>query len=172
MKDNYFQLFDMEANFDINDKKLDELYNKQIEKFHPDKFVAKSSMEKLQALQNTSLINSAYQIIKKPLERAVYILELNGINAFDDKDTNMDIEFLMQQSELREDLENIQNDKNEDRLDKFIKNIDEKITLNIKDLNKLFKNKADLVEIKNCVRELKFYEQLLKEANNSLHYWL
>lgn len=172
VQNNYFQLFNMEVKFDIDESKLDNIYKQQVAKFHPDKFAIKSSLEKLQALQNTSLINSAYNIIKSPLERAAYILQLKGIDAFDEKDTTMDIDFLMQQGEFRGQLEEIKDGKNESELNKFVKNIDEKININIKEISKLFKDKSDLEKIKNSVRELKFYKQLLKESNNLLYHWL
>lgn len=172
MQDNYFQLFDMEAKFDIDNKKLDNLYQQQIIRFHPDKFATKSSSEKLQALQNTSLINSAYSVIKSPLKRADYLLSLKGINAFDEKDTQMDIDFLIQHGELREQLEEIKTTKNENELNNFIDNINEKINTNIKQISQLFKEKLDLKKIKNSIRELKFHEQLLKESNNLIYHWL
>jgi DnaJ-domain-containing protein 1 len=41
------------------------------------------------------------------------LLELQGINAFDEKDTQMDVDFLMSQIELRELLEAIKTTKDE-----------------------------------------------------------
>jgi DnaJ-domain-containing protein 1 len=54
-----------------------------------------------------AIINTAFDTLKSPLLRATYLLELQGINAFDEKDTQMDVDFLMNQIELRESLEAI-----------------------------------------------------------------
>jgi molecular chaperone HscB len=47
------------------------------------------------------------------------LLELQGINAFDEKDTQMDVDFLMSQIELRESLEVIKTTKDEMALEDF-----------------------------------------------------
>jgi molecular chaperone HscB len=52
--------------------------------------------------------------------RATYLLELQGINAFDEKDTQMDVDFLISQIELRESLEAIKTTKDEMALEESI----------------------------------------------------
>ena len=111
MVQNYFELFDLKKSFNVDENLLLSVYQKQISRFHPDKFSTSSESKQLQALQSTALINSAYSALKSPLNRAEYILNLEGINPFDEKDTNMDSNFLLSQIELREDLEAIRNKK-------------------------------------------------------------
>ena len=53
---NYFELFDLETSFFIDESNLKESYQREIARFHPDKFASQSDSEKLQALQNTSLL--------------------------------------------------------------------------------------------------------------------
>lgn len=160
----YFELFGLEPSFDINVSALEQIYQTQIAQRHPDKFVAKSEKEQTLALQNTSLINTAFDTLKSPLLRATYLLELNGINAFDEKDTQMDMDFLMSQIELRESLEAIEKTKDEMDLDDFIENIGNKVAQNIDKIKQSFEINA-LSDIKNLVRELKFYTQLKTQAN-------
>ena len=104
---NYFELFDLKTSFFVDDEALKKSYQTQVMRFHPDNFATKSQAEQLQALQNTSLVNSAYTALKTPLNRASYLLNLEHVNPFDEKDTNMDSNFLISQIELREQLENI-----------------------------------------------------------------
>jgi molecular chaperone HscB len=66
--------------------------------------------------------------------RATYLLELQGINAFDEKDTQMDVDFLMSQIELRESLEAIKTTKDEMALEDFIVDITGKVAQNIEAL--------------------------------------
>ena len=169
---NYFELFGFETVFAINQQQLDNAYQEHVSKFHPDKYAAKSTSEQLQALQNTSMINTAYGALKSPLERASYLLTLQGINPFDEKDTQMNVDFLMSQIELREQLEDIKIQKDELGLDDFIgavhKHTDEKVNL----ISLAFANSQEPQMIKNLVRELKFYAQLKKEANRLMDEWL
>ncbi|SFV85356.1 Chaperone protein HscB [hydrothermal vent metagenome] len=161
---NYFELFSLEVDFDLDTKVLAGIYQTQIAQHHPDKFVTKSEKEQLLALQNTALINTAFDTLKSPLLRATYLLELQGINAFDEKDTQMDVDFLMAQIALRESLEVIEKSKDELELDDFIENIGGKVAQNIDKISQSFKVNA-LNNIKNLVRELKFYTQLNAQAN-------
>jgi molecular chaperone HscB len=155
---NFFELFSLTKNFNTDLSKLELAYQRQVGKFHPDKFATATDKEKNLALQNTSLVNTAYDTLKSPLLRATYLLELEGINAFDEKDTQMDVAFLMSQIELRESLEAIESSKDEIELDDFIENITSKIRMNINKISTAFDSDYD--QIKNLVRELKFYEQL------------
>ena len=169
---NYFELFSLVLEFNIDQRKLENSYQKNIAIFHPDKFASSSEKEKTIALQNTSLINTAFDTLKSPLKRATYILELNGVNAFDEKDTQMDIEFLMAQINLRESLESIKLSRDELELDDFIELVNVKIKDNTAQITKLFEDNDSLDKIKNLVRELKFYEQLNSQAKGLMDEWI
>ena len=169
---NYFELFDLKTSFFVDDEALKKSYQVQVMRFHPDNFATKSQAEQLQALQNTSLVNSAYTTLKTPLNRASYLLNLENINPFDEKDTNMDTDFLISQIELREQLENIKEQKDNLALDNFIERVQDFIKDNVASISKSFTQSRDLQEIKTLVRELKFYEQLNKEANMLMDEWL
>lgn len=169
---NYFELFAIDIQFDFDLSALELAYQEKIAQFHPDKFTSKSKQEKSIALQNTVLINAAYNTLKSPLLRATYLLELSGINAFDEKDTQMEVNFLMHQIELREQLESIKSKQDEPALDNLIETIDSKITHNVKQIQILFTDNSGLDKIKNLVRELKFYEQLNAHAKQLMDEWL
>ena len=123
MVQNYFELFDLKKSFNVDENLLLSAYRKQISRFHPDKFSTSTESDQLQALQSTALINSAYTALKSPLNRAEYMLNMEGINPFDVKDTSMDSKFLLSQIELREDLEVIKEQKNSLALDNFIERV-------------------------------------------------
>ena len=169
---NYFELFDLETSFFVDDEALNKAYQAQVTRFHPDNFATKSQAEKLQALQSTSLLNSAYTVLKTPLNRASYLLNLEGLDPFDEKDTNMDANFLVSQIELREQLEDIKELQDNTVLDNFIERVQDFINDNVASISEAFRQSRDLQEIKKLVRELKFYEQLNKEANILMDEWL
>lgn len=72
---------------------------------HPDKFVAQGAAAQRVAMQWSVRINEAYQRLKDPLKRASYLCELHSepINA--ENNTAMPTDFLMQQMQWREALE-------------------------------------------------------------------
>ena len=117
-------------------------------------------------------MNSAYTALKTPLNRASYLLNLENVNPFDEKDTNMNSDFLISQIEIREQLENIKEQQDNLALDDFIERVQDFIKDNVASISEAFTQSRDLQEIKTLVRELKFYEQLNKEANILMDEWL
>ena len=168
---NYFDLFAINTQFDVDLSKLELAYEKKIAEFHPDKFATQSEHNKSIAIQNTALVNTAYNTLKSPLTRAVYLLELNGIQAFDEKDTRMAADFLTRQIELREQLESIQSEQNTLALDDFLETVQQHIQHNTAQIKQSFAS-HDLHTVKNLVRELKFYTQLNDQANRLMDEWL
>ena len=172
MVQNFFELFDLKKSFNLDENVLLRAYQREISRFHPDKFSTSSESDQLQALQNTALINSAYNTLKSPLNRAEYILNIEGINPFDEMDTSMDSNFLLSQIELREDLEFIKEQKDSQALDDFIHRIKSLIKNNVLSISDAFTNLWDLKLATMLVRELKFYEQLNTDANSLMDEWL
>jgi len=169
---NYFELFDLETSFFIDEAALKEAYRKEISRFHPDQYATKSESEKLQALQNTSLLNSAFKALKSSLNRAEYLLKLQGVDPFDEKDTVMDEHFLLSQIDLREELEAIKVSKDSLSLDDFIENINLQINEKSQSIYSAFEKNSDALHIKKDVRELKFFDQLYNQANSLMDQWL
>lgn len=167
MMSNYFELLSIENSFSIDKNKLEQNYQELISSQHPDKFVQKSEAEKAKATQNTSLINTAYQVLSDDLKRANYLLELAGINAFDEKDTNMDVDFLMAQIEYRETLEQLAQDQDAEAIENFVDEINKISQAHIVKIGLEF-TQNNLEMIKNLVRELRFYQQLAGNANQLL----
>ncbi len=104
---NYFELFDLPENFDIDLKKLSEHYLIIQRNTHPDRFINASKQEQMLSASYAADVNNAYQILQAPTKRAAYMLGLNDIQVNDDSSCAVDPEFLMQQIELRENLDEI-----------------------------------------------------------------
>jgi molecular chaperone HscB len=104
----YFALFSLEMDWAIDLLLLKSRYLNLQKQFHPDKFLMKSSLEKRLAMQTASLINDAYDTLASPLKRAQYLLDLRGYDAQPERHTSCDGLFLMEQIELREELEMIE----------------------------------------------------------------
>lgn len=100
---NYFQLFDIPAQFDVNLAELATRYLELQRSCHPDNFAAASERDRMLAVQRAANINDAYRHLKHPLLRAEHLLALRGIS-IDEARSFADPAFLMQQMELREAL--------------------------------------------------------------------
>lgn len=100
----YFTLFQLEPAFDIDAENLEQTYRALAARFHPDKFASASTFEQKQAVMMSSTINDAYRTLKNPIDRAAYLLKMQGIDADAPEHTSFSPEFLMQQMEWRETL--------------------------------------------------------------------
>ena len=102
---NYFDLFQLPQRFDVDLVKLDSHYLEMQARVHPDKAAHLSDAERRLSLQWATLTNEAYQTLKRPLDRARYLLKINGVNTHEEGNTSMPPEFLLEQIEWREEME-------------------------------------------------------------------
>jgi len=107
----YFQLFNFPAVYDIDRDVLTQRYRDMQGLIHPDRFVNATEKERRISVQLAALINQAYNVLKSPLGRARYLLQLRGVD-IDDSVTSKDIAFLTEQIELRECLADAQHSDN------------------------------------------------------------
>ena len=102
---NYFELFGLPQRFAVDGQALVARYQEMQQQLHPDKFASRPDAERRWSLQAASLVNDAYRTLQTDLSRAAYLLKLQGIELDEETDTQMDPMFLMEQMELREELE-------------------------------------------------------------------
>lgn len=104
---NYFELFGLSPRFELEVAELSATYQALQRQFHPDKYADASERDRLLAVSKTAEINDAFQTLKAPLSRAEYLLSLRNIDIRAEQQTFQDPMFLMQQMQLREQLEEI-----------------------------------------------------------------
>ena len=97
-----FELFAVPPRFAQDAAQLDARWKELQRQVHPDKFAAQGAAAQRVAMQWSARINEAYRRLKDPLKRAAYLCELNGAPIDAESNTAMPAEFLMQQTELRE----------------------------------------------------------------------
>ena len=123
---NPFALFDLPVAFQVDSALLNERYLALQKSLHPDNFSAASAQEQRLAIQKSAEINDALRILKDPIARADSIIALNtGEQENPEEKSNNDIDFLMQQMEWRETLENIEKRKDTDELTAFTQEINQ-----------------------------------------------
>lgn len=114
---NHFELFHLPQRFAIDAEALDKAYREVQNHVHPDRFAHASDAEKRVAMQWATRANEAYQTLKNPFKRAAYLCELNGVDLQVESNTAMPGDFLMQQMEWREALEDAKSLKDIDALE-------------------------------------------------------
>ena len=102
--DTDFVLFDVAPRFAQDRAALDARWKALQAQVHPDRFVAQGAAAQHEALQWALRVNEAYQRLKDPLARAVYLCKLNGHDVHAETHSAMPVDFLMQQMAWREAL--------------------------------------------------------------------
>ncbi|MFB0912606.1 MAG: Fe-S protein assembly co-chaperone HscB [Glaciecola sp.] len=102
---NYFELYNLPEQFAIDLIKLKEHYQTLQKLTHPDRFATASEQQKRMYLTKNSQVNDAYSVLKSPVSRGEHLLIVRNVELPSDQDTIGDIEFLMEQMEWRESLE-------------------------------------------------------------------
>lgn len=165
---NYFELFGLTPNFDIDEKHIADVFQSLQKSMHPDKFAHASSQEQLLAVQKSSMINDAYQTLKTPLARAQYMLELRGVDMPDEQSTFKDTSFLMRQMELREMLDDVKHAEDpDDAIFAASQELDSEYqSLFVELQNHLARNSEESdAEAAQNLRKLKFYQKLQVELD-------
>jgi molecular chaperone HscB len=129
---------------------------------HPDRFANSGDAERRASMQMTTQVNEAHRTLKSPVQRASYILELNGIDVGFETNTVMPADFLMEQMELREALEGA---RNADALGVLERKIFEDKQVIEAQIAQRIDVAHDYSGASDLVRKLMFLEKLDEEIN-------
>ena len=164
LKQNFFELFDIDIAIDISKTELDQKVKVLQTKFHPDNFANSSDLEKRLALQLSSHINDGYKILSDLVLRVEYILKINNF-VKDESMTINDPDFLQEQIEYNELVELLE-EKYDDNLAKdHLNKVKLLLKSTIDDIRISFKSE-DFEEVWKNLSKLRFYT---KNINNLIH---
>ena len=162
---NHFELFGLAPAYSLDAVALERAYMDIQQKVHPDRHASGGDAERRAAMQWTTRANEAYRTLKDPLERARYLLELNGVDVAFETNTAMPGDFLMQQLELREGIEEAAAKKDAAALDSLRAGLDTLRHAIEAELASFIDEKRDYAGASGLVRKLKFLERLHEEID-------
>ena len=157
---NHFELFGLTPAYALDLAHLDRAYRDIQSKVHPDRFAQAGDAERRASMQMTTQVNEAYRTLKSPVRRASHLLELNGVDTGFETNTAMPSEFLMEQMELREKLEETRDAASLAAIEKDVMNKKQKIETQIAEC---IDAKRDFESAKGLVRKLMFLEKFGEE---------
>lgn len=165
---NYFQLFGIEPAFHMDVEALERRYRELQGQVHPDRFAHMPDTEKRLSMQWATRVNEAFRTLKKPLPRAVYLLELAGVDVAHQSNTAMSSAFLMEQMEWREAVEEAEQGRDTDELEK----LRHRLMAHGKDVQaeaeRALDETHDHVAAADAVRRLMFIEKLRHDIEDAL----
>lgn len=104
----HYALFELQPSFLLDLDLLASRYRELARGVHPDRFADASEREQRTALERSASLNDAYQTLKSAPKRARYLLAMRGEVPLEV--TVHDPEFLLQQMQWREELEDLQDE--------------------------------------------------------------
>ena len=177
---NYFELLNLPISFTVDKKELRVRYKALMSKCHPDRFVGKSDALKSAAISATAQVTQSYSTLKSLPQRAAYLLELRGFFVNFNANLSNDPLFLVEQLELREDLEQVASSKDPDaalalvlsRAESLQKEQMQTFSTYYEELTRLNQSQRQeelLQLLQDSVLKLRFLEKLFEEINALQH---
>lgn len=164
----HFALFGLDRGFRLDLSDLDSRYRDVQAQVHPDRFTGAGDAERRLSMQWSTHANEAYQTLKKPLERARYLLHLAGHDIQAENNTAMPADFLMEQMEWREAVMEARNGGDHHELERLHNRLRGEIHGRYSELEVLLDDAGDLAGASDRVRRLMFLEKLLHEIDDAL----
>ena len=156
----HFELFGLPAAFRLDSEALARAYREIQSRVHPDRYAHAGDAERRASLQWTTRVNEAYRVLKDPVQRAKHILDLQGVDVAFETNTQMPTDFLMQQLELREELERAAGRKDAAALDNLRAGLARSKADLEKQVGEAIDASKDYVGAAGLVRKLMFLDRL------------
>uniref|UniRef100_A0A0D9XZ33 J domain-containing protein n=1 Tax=Leersia perrieri TaxID=77586 RepID=A0A0D9XZ33_9ORYZ len=159
----FFRIFGLEREYNLKDNNLEGKYKDWQKKLHPDLVHSKSEKERAFAAEQSALVIDAYRTLSKPLSRALYLLQLEGIH-IDEEKTITDPELLMEMMEIREAV----NDASDPQtLKKIQSQIKKKLETWSHSFQEAFE-KRDFDRAVKATQRMRYYERAMEETVKKL----
>jgi molecular chaperone HscB len=161
---NHFDLFGLSPIYSIEGEALERSYREIQSKVHPDRYAHAGDAERRASLQWTTRVNEAYRTLKDPVQRAKHLLELHGVDVAFETNTAMPPEFLMQQMELRESLEEAKTPASLDEMRKRLRQNKAELQ---KQIAEALDTRKDYAGAASLVRKLQFLDRFDEEIDSA-----
>ena len=160
-----FALLGLAPTFDVDLAALERAFFERSKQLHPDRVAGASAAERVAALSRSRALNDAYQLIKRPVPRAEYLLARAGVTIGDNE--RLDPEFLMEILELREQLAEARAAKQTAEIERLCAVMQERRKAAVEALSGLF-DLNDLAAIKEEMILLRYVDRYLEECDAAL----
>ena len=164
--DDYFALFQLKPQFKIDRQALESAYLTVQQKVHPDMHAQASDSDKRVSMQLSALANSAYRTLMNPIQRGLYMCAKNGVDPQLETNTAMPAQFLMQQMEWREALDDVRGQPS--KLDDLYKEVEQTRASLLKEVEATIDGANDFELAAKHLRALLFIDKFSAELEDAI----
>ena len=152
-----FALLGVAPGFDAPEG-LDDKFRALSRKLHPDRFARASAQERRFSLEQTTLLNDAYQTLKDPVRRAEHFLALRGVSG----EVKMSPDFLEETLDDREKL--LEAKESGQPLEALAQGVRQKRDRTLSEVRELVSSGAELSRAAELLARMKYYARYLDEV--------
>ena len=157
----HFRRLGLKRSFDVNRADLERRYFDLQRRLHPDRFATRTGREKALSQAQAVSLNDAYETLADPLERAVYLLHLAGMDILAEGCNQIaDPVILMEAMEMREALAGAQSGA---QVELFAANVAADIEECVGDLAVAFR-KNDFDEAAKLTTRLRYLRKVIEDS--------
>jgi molecular chaperone HscB len=160
-----FGLLGLPARFDLDPAVIEAAFFERSKELHPDRHAAAPAAERVAILSRSRALNDAYQTLKKPVSRAEYLLEQQGVTIGDNE--RIDPAIVMRVLEAREELAEARLAGDRDKLEALRAAMHARRAETIAELPRQFADRA-LPEAKQALIALRYIDRYLEECDAAL----
>jgi len=157
---NYFELYHIPVSLDIDQRHLRKTFFKLSKQYHPDRFIQGSEEEQTIALEQSSLINEAYETLKSFDKTLAYILTLT--NKLGKGKEIMDNMFLFEMMDINESIDHLERNFDQLKFDDIKNTLEQKTTLFKKNIDSIILLDQIDLEDNNALEKLKTFYLKMK----------
>lgn len=167
---NYFEFYEIQIAFDVDEIALKQKFYALSKKYHPDFHISESKEQQQQILELSTYNNKAYQVLSNPNKRMAYVLQLNHLLVEGDK-YQLSPDFLMEMMEMNEALMEVEDAHQLANIKGQIATIENQLEEQLKSLTPVFQEargaerKQSLIE----VRDIYYRKKYLLRIKDSLN---
>ncbi len=155
----------LQPGFDLDLVALEARWKQLQREVHPDKYATQGAAAQRVAMQWSVRVNEAYQRMRNPLRRAAYWCELQGVKINAESNTAMPADFLLQQMEWREALDEA---VTEQQLDRLLDNTQQARRDHLQTLQHTIDTQRNADAAAQEVRALMFVDRFVSEIHQRL----
>ena len=161
-----FALLGLPPRFDVDPAQLERAFFERSKELHPDRYATAPVTERVAALSKARALNDAYQVLKREVSRAEYLLGREGITIGDNE--RIDPALVMELLEEREELAEARQAGELARIEKLQASMTARRRAAIDRVRQLFVDGGDRADIKQQLILLRYIERYLEECDSAL----
>jgi molecular chaperone HscB len=165
LDDDDFTLFGLPAAHALDRAGLDTRWRQLQAEVHPDRFASEGAAAQRLAMQWAVRVNEAYQRLKDPVRRAAYLCEQRGAAIAAERNTAMPADFLVQQMEWREALDEAAGLADVEALDDEVRRVEQTL---LRSLQTALDDRNDAPAAASTVRALMFVARFRQDLERRL----